>query len=154
VPTNRRTTHAVTGHRELSHRSRSNITCHSPTGSSSGGQTAGYLRMQGLLANVIAVVVTLVGAIVPYVFQRMNARHVERFARDERLSQERRPWGSGEGGDSGAVVVGGDQVGDVALIEAVVQALRTLHALSRAHTGLLRAAVWQSRRSAACVECE
>jgi hypothetical protein len=35
---------------------------------------------------------TLLGITVPYVFQRMNARHVERFARDERLRQERRPW--------------------------------------------------------------
>ena len=62
--------------------------------------------------------------------------------------------GSGEGGGSGAVAVGGDQVGDVALIEAVVQALRTFHALSRGAYGLVRAAVWQSLRSAACAECE
>jgi hypothetical protein len=43
--------------------------------------------------------------------------------------------GSGEGGGSGAVAVGGDQVGDVALIKAVVQALRTFHALSRGAYG-------------------
>ena len=38
--------------------------------------------------------------------------------------------GSGEGGGGGTVAVGGDQVGDVALIEAVVQAPRTLRARS------------------------
>jgi hypothetical protein len=36
--------------------------------------------------------------------------------------------GSREGGGGGALAVGGDQVGDVVLIEAVVQALRTLRA--------------------------
>jgi hypothetical protein len=45
--------------------------------------------MQGLLASVIAVVGTLLGSIVTYVFQRVNARRVERFAREERLRQER-----------------------------------------------------------------
>lgn len=45
--------------------------------------------MQGLLASVIAVVGTLLGATVTYVFQRVNAGRVERFARDERLRQER-----------------------------------------------------------------
>jgi hypothetical protein len=39
--------------------------------------------------------------------------------------------GSGEGGGGGAFAVGGDQLGDVALIEAVAQALRTLRARSR-----------------------
>lgn len=45
--------------------------------------------MQGLLASVIAVVGTLLGSTVTYVFQRVNAGRVERFARDERLRQER-----------------------------------------------------------------
>jgi hypothetical protein len=45
--------------------------------------------MQGLLASVIAVVGTLLGSTVTYVFQRANAGCVERFARDERLRQER-----------------------------------------------------------------
>jgi hypothetical protein len=39
-------------------------------------------------------------------------------------------WGSGEGG-GGALAVGSDQVGDVALIEAVAQVPRTLRARSR-----------------------
>lgn len=39
--------------------------------------------------------------------------------------------GSGEGGDGGAVAVGGDQFGDVALIEAFAQASRTLRVWSR-----------------------
>lgn len=39
--------------------------------------------------------------------------------------------GSGEGGGGGALVIGGDQVGDVALIVAVAQAPRTLRARSR-----------------------
>ncbi len=47
----------------------------------------------------------------------------------------------------------GDQVGDVALIDAVVQALRRC-TLGLGHTGLVRVTVWQSRRSAACIECE
>ena len=38
--------------------------------------------------------------------------------------------GSGEGGGGGALAVGSDQVGDVALIEAVAQAPRTLRARS------------------------
>ena len=43
--------------------------------------------------------------------------------------------GSGEGGGGGAVAVGGDQVSDVALIEAVTQALRTFCARSRGAHG-------------------
>jgi hypothetical protein len=39
--------------------------------------------------------------------------------------------GSGEGGGGGAVAVGGDQVSDVALIEAIAQAPRALRARSR-----------------------
>lgn len=57
--------------------------------SQDGEQTADYLGMQGLLASVIAVVGTLLGSAVTYVFQRVNAGRVETFARDERLRQER-----------------------------------------------------------------
>jgi hypothetical protein len=39
--------------------------------------------------------------------------------------------GCGEGCSGGAVAVGGDQLGDVALIEAIVQAPRALRARSR-----------------------
>jgi hypothetical protein len=39
--------------------------------------------------------------------------------------------GSGEGGGSGALAVGGDQVGGVAIIEAVAQGPRTLRARLR-----------------------
>ena len=39
--------------------------------------------------------------------------------------------GSGEGGGGGAVAVGGDQLGDLALIEALVQAPRRLRARFR-----------------------
>jgi hypothetical protein len=39
--------------------------------------------------------------------------------------------GNGEGGGGGAFAVGGDQVADVALIEVVAQAPRTLRARSR-----------------------
>jgi len=45
--------------------------------------------MQGSLASVIAVAGTLLGSIVTYVFQRVNAGRAERFAREERLRQER-----------------------------------------------------------------
>jgi hypothetical protein len=45
--------------------------------------------VQGLLASVIAVAGTLLGSIVTYVFQRVNAGRAERFAREERLRQER-----------------------------------------------------------------
>ncbi len=45
--------------------------------------------MQGLLASVLAVVGTLLASTVTYVFQRVNAGRAERFARDERLRQER-----------------------------------------------------------------
>ena len=62
--------------------------------------------------------------------------------------------GSGEGCGGGALAVGGDQVGDVALIEAVAQAPGRCALGLGAHTGLVRAVVQQSRRSAACVECE
>jgi hypothetical protein len=62
--------------------------------------------------------------------------------------------GNGEGGGGGAFAVGGDQVGDVALIEVVAQAPRTLRARSRGtyRVGERRGVV--SRRSAACAECE
>lgn len=53
------------------------------------GRTADSLSVQGLLASVIAVAGTLLGAIVAYVFQRVNAGRAERFAREERLRQER-----------------------------------------------------------------
>jgi hypothetical protein len=43
--------------------------------------------------------------------------------------------GCGEGGGGGSFAVGGDQLGDVALIEAVTQAPRTLHARSRGTYG-------------------
>jgi hypothetical protein len=43
--------------------------------------------------------------------------------------------GSGEEGAGGAFAVGDDQLGDVALIEAVAQAPRTLRARSRATQG-------------------
>jgi hypothetical protein len=56
--------------------------------------------MQGLLASVIAVVGTLLGFTVTYVFQRVNADRVERFARDERLRQERIAAYSGFAGRS------------------------------------------------------
>ena len=39
--------------------------------------------------------------------------------------------GSGERGGSGAVAVGGDQLGDVALVEALAQAPQTFRARSR-----------------------
>ena len=56
--------------------------------SQDGEQTADYLGMQGLLASVIAVVGTLLGYTVTYVFQRVNAGHVETFKRDQRLRPE------------------------------------------------------------------
>jgi hypothetical protein len=43
--------------------------------------------------------------------------------------------GCGEGGGGGSFAVGGGQLGDVALIEAVTQAPRTLHARSRGTYG-------------------
>jgi hypothetical protein len=43
--------------------------------------------------------------------------------------------GSGEDGGAGAFAVGGDQVGDVALIEAVAQASRTFRARFRGARG-------------------
>jgi hypothetical protein len=61
-----------------------------------------------------------------------------------------KPWAVA----GGVFAVGGDRVGDIAIIEAVGQAPRTLHARSRRHTGLVSAAVWQNSRSATCVECE
>jgi hypothetical protein len=51
--------------------------------------------------------------------------------------------GSGEGGGGGSLTVGGDQDGDVALIDVVAQAPRTLRARSRGSDRLLRATVWQ-----------
>jgi hypothetical protein len=39
--------------------------------------------------------------------------------------------GSGEGGGGGAVAVGGDQLGDLALMEALAQAPRTFRARFR-----------------------
>jgi hypothetical protein len=46
-------------------------------------------------------------------------------------TRETQAVGSGERGGGGAVAVGGDQVGDVALIEEVAQALRMLRARCR-----------------------
>ncbi len=43
--------------------------------------------------------------------------------------------GSGEGGAGGALAVGGEQVGDVAPIEAVAHPSRTLRARSRGTQG-------------------
>ncbi len=68
--------------------------------SQDGEQTADYLGMQGLLASVIAVVGMLLGSTVTFVFQRVNAGRVERFARDERLRQERIAAYSGFAGRS------------------------------------------------------
>ena len=47
------------------------------------------MGVQNLLASAIAVTGTLLGAIVTYLFQRLNAGRAERFARDERLRQDR-----------------------------------------------------------------
>jgi hypothetical protein len=62
--------------------------------------------------------------------------------------------GSGERDGGGAVAVGGDQVGDVALIEALAQAPPMFEFGLGARTGLASATVWQSHRSAVCGECE
>jgi hypothetical protein len=45
--------------------------------------------MGAALASVIAVAGTLLGSVVTHVLQRRTAGHAERFARDERLRQER-----------------------------------------------------------------
>ncbi|MGW6935308.1 hypothetical protein ACWGE0_34970 [Lentzea sp. NPDC054927] len=45
--------------------------------------------MTAWLASVIAVAGTLLGSIITFVFQRSHAERAERFARDERLRQER-----------------------------------------------------------------
>jgi hypothetical protein len=50
---------------------------------------APLVRMQGVLTGLFAVVGTLVGSVVTYFLQRRNAEHVERFAREQRLWQER-----------------------------------------------------------------
>jgi hypothetical protein len=62
--------------------------------------------------------------------------------------------GSGEGCGGGAVAVSVDQLGDVALIEALAQAPRTFRARPGARTGPASTTVWQSRSSAAWVVCE
>ena len=58
------------------------------------------------------------------------------------------------GSGGGAFAVGGDQLGDTAFIEAAAQASRCFALGLEARIGLVRATVWQSRRSAACAECE
>ncbi|MFG2040428.1 hypothetical protein [Dactylosporangium sp. NPDC048998] len=45
--------------------------------------------MESFVAAIIAVAGTLLGSIVTFVFQRVSAQRAERFARDERLRQER-----------------------------------------------------------------
>ncbi|MFB9830785.1 hypothetical protein [Actinoallomurus acaciae] len=45
--------------------------------------------MQGVLTGLFAVVGTVVGSVVTYLLQRRNAERAERFARDQRLWQER-----------------------------------------------------------------
>jgi hypothetical protein len=50
------------------------------------------------MGNVIAVAGTLLGSVAGYVFQRLNAGRTERFARDERLRQERMAAYSGYAG--------------------------------------------------------
>ena len=67
---------------------------------------------------------------------------------------ETHAMGRGEGGGDVAVAVGGNQLGDVALTEALAQAPRTLRTRSRGHAGLMSAAVWQCHRSAAWAVCE
>lgn len=42
-----------------------------------------------MVASVVAVIGTLLGSTVTYVFQRLNAGHAERRSREERLRQER-----------------------------------------------------------------
>ncbi|HEV7452292.1 MAG TPA: hypothetical protein VGO16_13080, partial [Pseudonocardiaceae bacterium] len=51
---------------------------------------------------------------------------VRRTAQEALDAREVQAVGSGEGDGGGAFAVGGDQVGDVALIEAVAQAARML----------------------------
>ena len=46
-------------------------------------------RMGGALTSLVAVAGTLLGSTLTYVFQRRTAGRAERFARDERLRQER-----------------------------------------------------------------
>lgn len=62
--------------------------------------------------------------------------------------------GRGAGGGGGAVAVSGDQLGDLALVEALAQAPWTFRVGLAAHTGLVSILVWQSSRSTAYVECE
>ena len=50
------------------------------------------------VGSVIAVAGTLLGSVAGYVFQRLNAGRTERFARDERLRQERMAAYSGYAG--------------------------------------------------------
>ncbi len=45
--------------------------------------------MEAVLASVIAVAGTLLGSIITYLFQRFSTVRTERFAREERLRQER-----------------------------------------------------------------
>jgi hypothetical protein len=53
------------------------------------GTTVDHVSVEGLLASAIAVAGTLLGSTIAYIFQRFNAGRAERFARDERLRQER-----------------------------------------------------------------
>jgi hypothetical protein len=66
------------------------------------------------------------------------------------------PWGSGggDGGGGGAVLVGGDHLGDLALIEALTQALRAFRARSRGAHRVSERHRGAKPRSAACAECE
>jgi hypothetical protein len=60
----------------------------------------------------------------------------------------------GEGGGGDAVAVGSDQLGDVAFGEAVAQAPGRVAVGPGVRAGPVNATVWQSRKSAAFVECE
>jgi hypothetical protein len=57
-------------------------------------------------------------------------------------AREAHAVGNGEGGGGGALAVGGDQFGDVALVEALAQAPRTFALGLAARTELASAIVW------------
>jgi len=69
-------------------------------------------------------------------------------------AREAHAVGRGEGGGGGAVAVGGDQFGDVALVEALAQAPRTFRVRSRGMHGTGERHSVAKPRSAACTECE
>lgn len=60
-----------------------------PPGRSPGGAVCSNNDMSGVFPSLIAVLGTLLGSIVTYSFQRRTAQRAERFARHERLRQER-----------------------------------------------------------------